>query len=74
MHLLTKKEHPLLFLSCILKDNEYALILFSWEVYSFTILSTHYVLTVDTDLTEFETVNVANGNSFTLDSAVKQTG
>lgn len=55
------------------KDNESALILFSWEVYSFTIWSTHYVLTVDTDLTEFETVNVVNGNSFFLHPAVKQT-
>lgn len=30
-------------------------------------------MAVDTDLTEFETVNVVNGNSFILDPAVKQT-
>lgn len=56
-----------------MKDNESALILFSWEVYSFTILSAHYVLTFDTDLTASETVNVVNGISFILESAVKQT-
>lgn len=58
---------------CSSKDNEYALILSGWEVYSFTFLSTRYVLTVDTDLTEYEAVNVVNDNSFILDSAVKQT-
>lgn len=38
-----------------------------------TISSTHYVLTVDTDLTEFETVHVFHDNPFILDPAVKQT-
>ena len=69
---LTKKNNIHCYFELHLKDNESALLLLSWEVYSFTILSTHYVLTVDTDLTEFETVNVVNGNSFILDSAVKQ--
>lgn len=69
---LTKKNNIHCYFEQHLKDNESALILFSWEVYSFTILSTHYVLTVDTGLTEFETVNVVNGNSFILDPAVKQ--
>lgn len=73
VHFLTKKSNIHGYFELHLKDNESALILFSWEVYAFTILSTHYVLTVDTDLSEFETVNVANGNSFILDPAVKQT-
>lgn len=72
VHFLTKKNNIHCYFQLRLKD-ESALILFSWEVYSFTILSTHYVLTVDTDLAEFETVEVVNGNSFILDPAVKQT-
>lgn len=56
-----------------LKDNWSAWILFSLEVHSLAISSTHCVLTVDRDLTEFETAQVFHDNSFIRDPAVKQT-